>query len=222
MKKLALVHTSFVFILREKMLQEIIADLLTDVQIINIVDDSLLAQVMDKGEITPPIIRRMCDYFVAAEVAGADVILNTCSSLGPAADVARKLVRIPVVKIDEPMAEKAVLEAERIGVLATVPTTLRPTADLIKEKASIVNKSVSVEEHLCGDAFKVLTSGDVVKHDDLVTEGANRLAREVDFIVLAQCSMARLAPRLSKETGLPVLSSPRLGVERVKKILEAI
>jgi Asp/Glu/hydantoin racemase len=38
------------------------------------------------------------------------------------------------------------------------------------------------------------------------------LARDVDVIVLAQASMARLAPQLADQTGLTVLASPRLGV----------
>ena len=37
-------------------------------------------------------------------------------------------------------------------------------------------------------------------------------ARQCDVIVLAQASMQRLRDRIAEETGLPVLSSPRMGV----------
>lgn len=64
--------------------------------------------------------------------------------------------------------------------------------------------------------------GETAKHDDMVVEGAQRLAEKVDLIVLAQASMARLTPRLSQETGLQVLSSPCMGVEHVKRVYESL
>ncbi len=63
--------------------------------------------------------------------------------------------------------------------------------------------------------------GDKAHHDRTVIESALRLAPRVELIVLAQASMARLAPVVSERTGLPVLSSPRLGVENLKQVLEA-
>ena len=47
----------------------------------------------------------------------------------------------------------------------------------------------------------------------MVVEQAVDLAKTVDLIVLAQASMSRLADVLQEETGLPVLASPRLGVD---------
>jgi len=37
--------------------------------------------------------------------------------------------------------------------------------------------------------------------------------------VLAQASMARLAPTAAKDIGVPVLTSPRLAIERVRQVL---
>ena len=48
---------------------------------------------------------------------------------------------------------------------------------------------------------------------------ARELAKDVDVIVLAQASMQRLKDRLGDETGLPVLSSPRMGVEFLAETL---
>jgi methionine synthase II (cobalamin-independent) len=118
------------------------------------------------------------------------------------------------------MAALAVLKGTRIGVLATVPTTLDPTADLIQQRADDVGKQIEIHKHLCEGAFQTLMSGDRDKHDQMVLEGAKVLAPQVDVLVLAQASMARLAPMLSEHIGLEVLSSPRLAVEHVKKMLE--
>ncbi len=219
-KKIALLHTSLVFIQREALVFQLFQELLPEAELINIIEDKMLKQVTDTGVITPDLIRRMCYYALAAEAMGADAIFNTCSSLGPAADVARKLVKIPLVKIDEGMAEVAAREGNRIGVLATVPTTLKPTVNLLHEKAEAVNRRIETREALAAGAFDLLMNGQTEAHDACVVEKAQEASGWADMLVLAQCSMARIAPRLEKETGLPVLSSPRLGIERLKQVLE--
>lgn len=217
---LALIHTSLVFINVETMLTDIFNEVMPEVRRINIVDDSLLPDVRAKGVITTEIQKRMNHYVQAAEQTGADAVLSLCSSLGPAIDEARRLVKIPVIKIDDPMTEKAVCDASRIGVLATVATTLKPTLDLIQEKSEKLNKPVVVRSSLVEGAFEILMSGDKTRHDDMVSKAANAMKTQVDLIVLAQASMTRLVPRLQAETGLPVLSSPRLAVEYTKKVLD--
>jgi hypothetical protein len=55
-----------------------------------------------------------------------------------------------------------------------------------------------------------------------VRTGLRRLAAEVDVVVLAQASMARVAETLpAAERPVPVLSSPRLGMERAAELLAA-
>jgi len=221
-KTLALIHTSMVFITVETMMQDILAEVMPDVRLINIVDDSLLPDVMNSGNISEAVTRRMCAYVIAAEVAGADAALSLCSSLGPTIDVARKLVSIPVIKIDDAMTEKAARDADRIGVMATVGTTLGPTVELIKEKASAMDKKVEIHHSLVAGAFEALMSGNKDRHDAMVAESARALASKVDLLVLAQASMTRLAPRLESETGLSVLTSPRLGIEYTKRMLDSL
>src|SRR4051794_35904901 len=121
----------------------------------------------------------------AAESAGADIIFSACSSLGPALDVAARHVETPVVKIDEAMAIRAAQEGTSIGVLATVPTTLGPTSDLIQSKADELGRSISIEQRLCDGAFSILMAGDRDKHDAMIVEQAVDLAKTVDLIVLA-------------------------------------
>lgn len=212
-KKIAVLHTSFVFVQVEPVINDLIAELVPDAEVIHFVDSDVLATVVREGGISPKSEQRMTSLAVAAEAADADIIFSACSSLGPALSVAAGAVSIPVVKIDEAMAMRAAAAGDRIGVLATVPTTLAPTSDLIREKASEIGKLVSIEQRLCAGAFDILMSGDREQHDALVIEQALDLARDVDLIVLAQASMSRLQPVLAERTGLPVLSSPRMGVE---------
>ena len=219
---LALIHTSAVFLMVETMIQDMFREIMPDVRLINIMDDSLLATVVAEKRISPAVTRRMCSYVVAAEVAGADAVLSLCSSLGPTVDPARLLVNIPVIKIDDPHTELAVREARRIGVMATVGTTLPPTVALIREKAVSLGKEVEIVESLSEDAFQVLMAGGRDEHDDMVVRAGQALAPEVDLILFAQASMARLAPRVEEATGLRVLTSPRLALEYTKSVLDGL
>jgi len=192
---------------------DLIAELIPEAEVIHFVDSDVLATVVREQGISARSEQRMTHLAQAAEAAGADIIFSACSSLGPALDVAAKSVHTPVVKIDEAMAMRAAREGARIGVLATVPTTLGPTSDLIQSKADEIGRTITIERRLCDGAFDVLMGGDREKHDAMVTEQAVDLAEKVDIIVLAQASMSRLADALAQETGLTVLASPRLGVD---------
>jgi Asp/Glu/hydantoin racemase len=214
-----MLHTSFVFITVEPMIKDLFRELLPDVMVLDFVDSDVLATVQREGSVSPSSVRRMCHLALAAEDAGVDVIFSACSSLGPALDVARRLVHVPVVKIDDAMARAAVSRATRIGVLATVPSTLAPTADLLRAHAAAADRQVVITPHLCEGAFDILMAGDRDRHDQMVIDGARALAADVELIVLAQGSMARLAPRLAEQTGMDVLASPRMGIQEVARVL---
>jgi Asp/Glu/hydantoin racemase len=219
MPKVAILHTSFVFVSVEPAINNLIAELIPTAQVLHFVDSDALATVVREKGISPASEARMTHLAQAAEEAGADIIFSACSSLGPALDVAARAIKVPVVKIDDAMASHAASRGNRIGVLATVPTTLKPTADLVAAKAAQQGRTVTLVPRLCDGAFDILMSGDRARHDEMVLQQAAELAKEVDLIVLAQASMARLAGPLQDKTGLPVLASPRMGVEYLAKRL---
>jgi Asp/Glu/hydantoin racemase len=191
------------------------------VNVFHIWDETLLIDFMKTGGLRPQIIRRLSQHTVSAEEAGADLIIVTCSSISPAVDVVKRLVNRPVLKIDEPMAEAAVKRGRRIGVVATVATTLEPTSSLLEQKALETGKEISISTALCPEAFRAILQGDTETHDQMVMERAKALAREVDVLVLAQGSMARLAFSLSNQVSIPVLSSPSLLIGKLRSIIEA-
>jgi len=218
MPKVAVLHTSLVFVTVEPAITDLITELVPGAEILHFVDSDVLATVVREGGISARSEERMVLLARAAEAAGADVIFSACSSLGPTLDAAARAVGVPVVKIDEAMAIDAA-RFDRIGVLATVPTTLGPTSDLIAGKAAGAGRAPRIVQRLCPGAFDILMAGDRARHDDLVAAQAASLAGEVDVIVLAQASMQRLVPRLEAETGLRVLSSPRPGVEHLARVV---
>jgi Asp/Glu/hydantoin racemase len=192
---------------------------LGEASLANIVDDSLLRDVRDAGGLTPAVSRRLVQYFMVARDMGADVILNTCSSVGEVIPGARALLDVPIVRIDEPMARLAVERATRIGVLATLPTTLGPTVRLVRSSAAELGCAVTVEEGLAAGAYDALVAGKPEEHDRLLLETASRLGPRVEILVLAQASMARIASRLEQAAGLPVLSSIRPAVAEIARLL---
>ena len=215
-KKVVIIHTSLVSFNK---LKELFSSILPEVIVYNIVDDSLLKEVMEHGHVTPGIVYRMKNHLQTAESLGVDAILSQCSSMGEAIDEAKSSINTPVLKIDEAMAEKAVSMGEKIAVVATVASTLRPSCNLIKEVAERNGKETKVIEALVDGALDILLNkGDKEKHNEMVLQKISSLDGKCDVIVLAQGSMVVLLPLLSNIT-TPVLSSPELAVRKLRDLL---
>lgn len=220
MATLALVHTSPTLV---PLFNELAAKYLPDTRILHFVDESLIKNTIASGHLEKPTMRRVISLIGSSFEAGADVALVTCSSIGPAVDMAASLYDQPVLRVDRPMAEKAVSTGTRIGVAATLPTTLKPTADLVRTVAQEQGKDVTVVEQLCEGAFEAVMAGDGATHDRIVSEGLTRGLRDLDAIVLAQASMARVLESIPDGAlNAPVYSSPELGVQRARDILLAL
>lgn len=215
MTTIAVVHTGPVTV---QPIKDQINEQIPGARVINIMDDSLLNDVRAAGHLTPEVAGRIRSYMANAQAMHVDIILNACSSVGEAVDSVRNFVSTPIVKIDEAMAEEASSIGRRIGVVATVSTTLEPTVRLIKKKASEHDRNIAVTERIAEGAFEALLSGDGARHDEIVKNTISTLAEQVDVVVLAQVSMARLVPQLSG-VRIPVLSSPCSGVAALKRAL---
>ncbi len=216
MQHVICVHTAMALV---EPLTKTFQELIPEVKVDHIADSSLIKEVIANNQVTPAVRRRLLSYYNAAADAGADVVFNTCSSVGDVADYGDQYARIPVFRIDRPMAAKAVAGYDRIGVISTLPTTLDPTCRLLLTEAEKAGRQVTLVEGLADGAFAAGQSGDGETHDRLIAEAAQRIASEVDMFVLAQGSMARMEQRLSELTGKPVLSSPVLGVKGLRKFL---
>ncbi len=196
------------------MFQQLSSELLPHVDVFNLVDDSLIKEVIAQGKLTAAVSCRLLSHIRCAEQAGADRIMVTCSSVGPAVEAAQSFVSIPVVRVDQAMADQAVTRPSTIGVIATLPTTLAPTEDLIRRRGLALGKNVEIDALLCEGAFEALMSGDAATHDRLVREQLEQLMQRTNIIVLAQASMARVAEQIPEsERKVPILSSPRLAIE---------
>ncbi len=217
-KTLGLVHTSATLV---PVFAELCNKYLPGVKVFNIVDDSLIKNTIACGELTASTSKRVVNYAASAEEAGADFILFTCSSIGPAVETAATLTGVPVLRVDQPMADKAVQAGKRIGVIATLSTTLAPTSDLVQRRAAAAGKEIELKQVLCEGAFDALMSGDAATHDQKVAEALKQLVNETDVIVLAQASMARVVDTLSEaDRKVPILASPPIAMEYLQTIIK--
>jgi len=216
-KTLALIHTSATLV---PVFGQLCAAKLPDVDTFNIVDDSLVRAIGVQGGITPDITQRVATYLASAASGGADYILVTCSSIGPAVDAAADGLSVPVLRVDQPMADQAVQTGRRIGVIATLPTTLDPTVELVRRRAALAGKEVELTTRLCEGAFEALMAGDAQKHDAIVGATLRELITQVDVILLAQASMARVVETLTpSERRVPILASPSLAIDHLATVL---
>jgi Asp/Glu/hydantoin racemase len=144
-KKLALLHTSPVL---APLFASLCAKWLPEVRFFHLVDESLIKNTIEAGQLQKTTIRRLIALVGSGFDAGADAVLVTCSSIGPAVEIAQTLYDRPVIRVDEAMAKAAVEQGRRIGVIATLRTTLEPTAALVRRKAQEAGKNAEIVECL--------------------------------------------------------------------------
>lgn len=213
-----IIHTSSVSV---KELNDLFKELAPGIVVRNIIDDSLLPEVLTHGGITDSVRKRYRYYALAAVEGGACLIFNQCSSVREVAEEVTKDLPVRFISVDERMAEVACTTGKKIAVVATLRTTLGPTCRLIRRTAQQMNQEVDITEHLCEGAFDKLIAGDRKTHNEMVLAAIGELVTQADVVVCAQGSMTALLPELG-QTRVPVLTSPRLGVQKAVEILSKI
>ena len=216
--KVALVYTSTTPELIELVEKEVGDVLPQETEVASYQDPSILAEGRDAGYVTAPPAARLVGMYMTAVSEGADAILNLCSSVGEVADAAQDIARytgIPIVRVDEEMCREAVRQGKRIGVMATLPTTLNPTKNTILRVAREMNRQVELVDALVDGGFGL----DQEQFKAFMSEYAGTIAGKVDVILFAQGSMAYCEEYIHEKYGKVVLSSPRFGAAALKDAL---
>ena len=206
--RIALIHAGMVSV---KPIESAFQQLWPEVQLMNILDDSLF---FDRGEGALPA--SMTERFITlgryAARTGAQGVLFTCSAFGPCIEAcAEDLAPIPVLKPNEAMIAEASAMGGRIGLLATFAGTLNTMPGEFPIDSDV--KPVLVE-----GAFDALLAGDTAEHDRLVLATAEAL-KDCNVLALAQFSLSRVAPLLEARVGNPVFSTPSSAVRELRRRL---
>ncbi|MDO4291942.1 MAG: aspartate/glutamate racemase family protein [Eubacteriales bacterium] len=217
-KTLGIIHASHITI---NAMAPYIQTYLPQVQIMHLCDDTIQRDniAAGAGVIPKRNYSKFVEYAHNLEEAGVDMILLACSTFNYAAELARPLIDIPIAQIDRPMMEQAVATGSRIGLLATLETTVPSSERLLDIAAREAGKEITRKTVLCREAFEAYSRGDIETHNRILTEAIDALAKETDCIVMAQLSMSALAPCL-KDTPVPVYNSGETGFIRVRQMLE--
>lgn len=213
--KIALVYTGMPFSLVKRVEAELTkvfeGDKLT---FVTLSDPSIIADAVKNGSPSHEALKRLNSMYARAAEAGAEAILNICSSVGDfaaACQGAYALMGVPLVRIDEEMAMRATASYDRIGVIATLSSTLEPSLRLLRACAEKQGRTVELQGVLADNAF----GGGAEK----LIEAAKKLDAP-GCLVLAQGSMADNAGEVAAATGLPVFESPSNGAKAVYKAVK--
>lgn len=163
----------------------------------------LLADAERAGGLTPKIAERTGQALDLLG-AGADVVLLTCSTLGPSVE---RFVGAPVLRVDAALAHAAVRGGGTVVALIAVETTLAPTKALFEAAATATGAQVDVR--VVPGAWDAFKAGDNDGYLAMIAAAARSALEDgADRVALAQASMAGAARRLDER----VLSSPASGL----------
>ena len=170
------------------------------------VRSDLLLDAESAGGLNAEIAKRT-EAALLALCHDADVVILTCSTLGPSvASLSGQAV--PVLRVDEALAERAVQDGGRVVALCAVETTLEPTRALFERAAQ--KSGATVEIRSCLGAWAAFRGGD--RYVALVADAADEAVRQgASRVALAQASMAGAA-KLTR-IGVPPLTSPAVGLQ---------
>ncbi|MGU3647352.1 aspartate/glutamate racemase family protein [Microbacterium sp. C23T] len=142
------------------------AEFLPGATVVNYLDDRIVADLGDEAR-ADSVPERIDDLVRAAAAGGADAVMFTCSSISELAAPAAAAAGVPVLRVDEAMADAAVRAGRRIRVLATLPTTCRPTLGLLQERAALAGVEPEFTSEVIEGAFAAVAGGDRPTHDRL-------------------------------------------------------
>ncbi len=200
-------------------MRQALASEMPDARVLNLLDEGLLSEVERRGGLAPECVNRLETQIGLAVEAGADAVLLTCTAYSTVVpEMQARFPTLPVLAVDQVMVDTAVAQASRIGVLATVAAGLEQQVRMLEAAAARDGKHIEIVQSLHPEAMAALVRGDDATHDRILLEALPALAAQVELVLLAQASMARLAPSLP-EVGVPVLTSPPLAVQRLRSAI---
>ena len=214
-KKLLYIHTIPVLI---DVFNEYGEEILPNIYRMHILDQPLLKRVLKRGNLEEYDMERIKEHIKIGKEVGVSAALVTCSTLSPVVELIKNQVDLPLYQIDEELAKKAIHYGKHIGLLATAQSTLEPSRENLVRQAKKIKKDLFVQSIFIENALSLLESGNSDRHDELILNAINKISPNVDVIVLAQATMARVCKlKNSKNWDIPVLSSPRIVLEQIKE-----
>lgn len=194
---------------------ELVRTMAPNVEVNHLLDETIWHELKRVGRLNTDIIRRVCFYAVIAQEANGGAMLTTCSSLSACFEVAQRLVDIPLIRLDLPVVDRALVIGSNVGLVATAQSTVQPYIDIVGKVADQKGVMANTVDLFCDDALSALKNDEIEKHDRLVFDTINSGIKnyKLDVIVLCQASLHRVLTQLEGRFDLPVLSALPLAIE---------
>ena len=191
-----------------------------EAQTLNLVDEMLYADVPSDGALSEALYERVLTLLRHCENSGADGVVFTGSTFGPAVERARRLVKVPVLKADEATGDAAVAAGERILLVCTqkrAMAVVRPGLDAAAVRA---NSPRHIIELWVDGAKDAMAAGGLDAHDRLIAERIKG-AGDFDVILLGQISMDGARKHLQPGLAQKVITSSEAAVKRMQYLLSS-
>jgi Asp/Glu/hydantoin racemase len=199
--------------------EEAFARLWPEAEAGSILDATLYADAGADGTLPPNIVPRLNSLFRHCVLSGAKGIVFTGSTFGPAVDLAKDGIDVPLLKADEAMSEMAVQKGRRILMLATAKRALPVIRSNIENAAAQAGVTPALGEVWVEGAQAANNAGLTAEHDRLVAAAVAAHAAGWDTIVLGQMSMAPSRALLPADLAACVLTSPDACALRMQTLL---
>ena len=214
-RKVGMVHAIATHV---RLFNDLASQILPGIEVVHFVDEGLPFLASEKGR--ERVVRRLRLLTSFAEESGAEVVLLTCTAFGRLVDEVEAESNAPVLSVLEIIVDRAIEHGDCIGVLGTHPGTVESAARLIREQAALDVKDVEITERFCAGAFEALRREDWASHDSLVLQHLKEIMAEVQVVVIPQPSIERVLNQVPEsERPVPILTSSRLAIERLKEKL---
>jgi Asp/Glu/hydantoin racemase len=184
----------------------------------NILEESLAADLAKDGGMTPGMMKRFERIGEYCEHAGATGILFTCSAFGVAIENVKTKHQIPVLTPNEALFEEVLSLEGKIALLTTFEPSIAALTSELSAMARAQDKTVDLDAMLVRGALDALRSGDQTRHDQLIVEQVAKLTGYV-AIVLGQFSMSSAALAAQAITSTPILTTPDCAVRKLKGLM---
>ncbi len=218
MMRIALIHATPVAM-------EPIADafrrLWPDVDLANVMDDSLPTDLDRRGSLTGDIAQRILLLSRYAETLGSAGILFTCSAFGAAIRAAASRSDLPILRPNEAMFDEARAKGGRVGFMATFAPSVDGLIRELVEADTWASQPIKPEVVCVPEALQALRDGDAIAHDRLLAQASERL-RGFDSVMLTQFSMARARTAVAEKLGFEPLTAPDSAVRKMKLLVSNV
>jgi Asp/Glu/hydantoin racemase len=189
-----------------------------EAQIVNLLDESLYADVPPDGTLSPSLYKRVTTLLGHCVNSGADGIVFTGTTFGPAIEAVRPLINVPLLRAEEAMAEQAVSLGRDILLVCSAKRAMPVIRGSLEAAAKRQGIAPQIRELWVSGAKDALATAGMEAHNRLIAREVET-AGHAGVIVIGQISMVGACAYLSPDITPRVVTSLNAAVARMRALV---